>query len=712
MKTKNLNTVLLIIFLLTIFSLRFIHISADPPSTLSTSMGYIGDPGGYAFNARNKIILGQWEIDQWNLRHISPLPHYMTFLFFSIFGPGIASMNLVPIFFSCLFLALTFILLRKILGKKYALLGTFLLGINYQFLMFSRIGVRVMPMLFFLLLSLHFLGKKKSQYLFIFLAGISCFISFSVKGTALQFIPSIAIGLALYVFIQHNFSLRKTIPPLILFFLGITLTVFIWLIFYYFPHKEMFFAYGGENISWLTPHGFLDALSNFWKRPLFFFQEMPIVTILSTLYILLMSFKVFVSSHKISVLEWIFLSWIISNSLYFSVINYHAARHFIPLVPPLIFLSMYLLRDLANLEYIEKPPHLSILSYFILPILLIFPVSSFFRLLSPPSNFQEVKIKSLFTLGISLFITLLFYFLFKFWPHNFRLKISKMTKIGIISFLIALSVFFNGKKNLGWISTPRFDIRDISMDLGKAFDKMIIAGLLGPVISLENRYEVHPYRSGYINPYKDFIQKFSISHLFVTRHAGEIEKKNYEADFPEIMKNARLLARYPIGFTYAELYDISLSSSESYPDGSDIYEGELFFGKNGIPRFDPKASGKLAFLAEQNKNSFSFDLPLQEYLKGNYTAVFRLKASQSFHEEGLLFRLSVMDSSRKKILVSKNLSTHDLDDSGKYQDFTLSFHLKNSTHLYLRIHTTGKRGIWVDKVTIKMGESDMLLPRH
>lgn len=706
MKTKNLNTVLLIIFLLAVFSLRFIHISADPPSTLSTSMGYIGDPGGYAFNARNKIILGQGEIDQWNLRHISPLPHYITFLFFSIFGPGIASMNLVPIFFSCLILALTFILLRKILGQKYALMGTFLLGINYQFLMFSRIGVRVMPMLFFLLLAIHFLGRKKLHYLFIFLAGISCFISFSVKGTALQFIPSIAIGLALYSFIQHNLSLRKTIPPLILFFMGITFTVFIWLVFYYFPHKEMFLAYGGDNISWLTPNGFLDALNNFWKRPLFFFQEMPIVTILSTLYILLMSFKAFVSSQKISVLEWICFFWIISNSLYFSVIYYHAARHFIALVPPLIFLSLYLLRDLANLEYLKKPAHLSILSYYILPILLLFPVSSFFRLYFPPSNFQEIKTKSFLTLGISLFITLLFYLLFTFWPHNFRLKISKMTKITVISFLIALSAFFNVKKNLGWISTPRFDIRDISMDLEKAFDKMVIAGLLGPVISLENSHEVHPYRSGYINPYKDFIQKFSISHLFVTRHAGEIEKKNYEADFPEIMENARLLARYPIGFTYAELYDISMSSAESYPDGSDIYEGELFFGKNGIPRFDPKASGKLAFLAEQNKNAFSFDLPLQEYLEGNYTAVFRLKSPQSSPEDNVLFRITVLDYSRKKIIASKNLSSSDFADSEKYQDFALSFFLKNSTPLYLRIHSTGKREFWVDKVTIKMKESN------
>ncbi|MCJ7581350.1 MAG: glycosyltransferase family 39 protein [Candidatus Aminicenantes bacterium] len=709
MKTKNLYTVLLIIFFLTVFSLRFIHLSADPPSRLSTSMGYIGDPGGYAFNARNKIIFGQWEMDMWNLMHISPLPHYMTFLFFSIFGPGIASMNLVPILFSCLILALTFILLRKVLGEKYSLLGTFLLGINYQFLMFSRIAVRVMPMLFFLLLTILFLEGKKSHHLFIFLAGISCFISFSVKGTALQFIPSIVIGLALYAFVQHDLSLRHTIPPLILFFLGITLTVFLWLIFFFFPHKEMFLAYGGENISWLTPHGFLDALSNFWSRPLFFFQEMPIVTILSTLYILLMSFKAFISSRKISVLEWICFFWIISNSLYFSVISYHAARHFIALVPPLVFLSLYLLRDLSNLEYIEKPTRLSILSYFILPVLLIFPVSSLFRLLSPPSNIQEVKTKSILTLGISLFITLFFYFLFKFWPQDFRFKISKMTKIVPISILIALSVFSNGEKILEWFSAPRFDIRDISTDLGKAFDKMVIAGLLGPVISLENRHEVHPYRSGYINPYKDFIQRFRISHLFVTRHAGEIEKKDYEADFPAIMEKAKLLARYPIGFTYAELYDI-YPTSESNPDGSDIYEGELFFGKNGIPRFDPEASGKLAFLAEQNKKAYSFDLPLQGNLEGNYTAVFRLKASSPSPEEGPLFRLSVIDSSRKKILASKDLSSRDFDSPGKYQDFTLSYHLKNSTPLYLRITTTGKRKIWVDKVAIKMQVSSMQLP--
>ena len=141
---KNLHIFFLISVFIAIVSVRFIHLAADPPSDLSTSMGYIGDPGGYAFNARNKIVLGRWEIDMWNLRFISPLPHYITYSLFAILGPGVATMNLVPVLFSCLILMVTFVLLRKNLNFSLSLMGTILLGINYQFLMFSRIAVRVM----------------------------------------------------------------------------------------------------------------------------------------------------------------------------------------------------------------------------------------------------------------------------------------------------------------------------------------------------------------------------------------------------------------------------------------------------------------------------------------------------------------------------------------------------------------------------------------
>ena len=54
--------ILISLFLTTIYPL----IPADPPPTLSRySMGEYGDPGPFAFNARNKVLFAKWIIDAW-----------------------------------------------------------------------------------------------------------------------------------------------------------------------------------------------------------------------------------------------------------------------------------------------------------------------------------------------------------------------------------------------------------------------------------------------------------------------------------------------------------------------------------------------------------------------------------------------------------------------------------------------------------------------
>ncbi len=113
MKRLRLSLLFLVLLFSALFIMRFVHLAADPPPDLSSSMGYMSDPGGYNINARNKIVFGSWEMDMWNTMHISPLPHSLRYLIFLILGTGIAQMNLVPVIFGCFTLVIVYLVFRK-----------------------------------------------------------------------------------------------------------------------------------------------------------------------------------------------------------------------------------------------------------------------------------------------------------------------------------------------------------------------------------------------------------------------------------------------------------------------------------------------------------------------------------------------------------------------------------------------------------------------
>ena len=74
---------LLAAFLLTLLlCIRLFLLTADPPYDLSTSGGPYGDPGGYSFNARNMVLYGTWEVDDYNMMFMSIPPHLLTFISF------------------------------------------------------------------------------------------------------------------------------------------------------------------------------------------------------------------------------------------------------------------------------------------------------------------------------------------------------------------------------------------------------------------------------------------------------------------------------------------------------------------------------------------------------------------------------------------------------------------------------------------------------
>ncbi|MFQ6037003.1 MAG: ArnT family glycosyltransferase, partial [Candidatus Aminicenantales bacterium] len=681
-----------------LFTLRFIHLGADPPRNLDPmSVGHLSDPGGYVFNAKNKILFGSWTIDKWNLMYVTPLTHYVTYLVFLLCGVGVAQMNLVPAVFSCLILLFVFLILKRELDPWFALIGTLLLGANYQFTMFSRIAVRVMPMLFFAVLTIYLLSVARGKKHIYFIAGICCFLSFTVKGTFLLILPSILLGTFLFLFFRNPTGLRNVWRPLGLFLLGMFAVFIVWLLIFYLPHREMFQDVARDNFKWLTPHGLTQAFRNFWIRPLLYFSNMPIQTLLMGFFLLFVAYRVLRSPKKVPLLFWILGLWLCSNLIYGSVVYYKPWRHAVPLVLPISILAAAAAYRLSRWRSLEKPEKVPLAFYGFLFFWMAFQLSALIIWRTRPRTLKVMKDHSLIVLVASLAFCFAVAAVIKIWPD--RLKVSVPSRIGI-SVAVGLSLLsttVNLKPYLSWVLDPHYDIKTISQDLGSAFNTMRIGGLIAPLITLENTHKGHAYHTGYINKGLDFLEKYRITHLFVLNYFDE--KRVYERDFPDAMKNARIIARYPLWKGYFEFLDLY---PQPVPQTSRIrvYEGETFFGKGGIPRFDPSASGRFAFLTYR-KGDALLELPLTAFPAGQYAVSFLVKTEDRTWADQARIKMDIVDSRRKRVLSSRLLRPDDIQHPGEYESISLPLRLKRPRDILLRFFKKGKVSIWLDACIIQ-----------
>jgi 4-amino-4-deoxy-L-arabinose transferase-like glycosyltransferase len=696
-KTKSL--LLLLLLFAAVFSLRFIHLGADPPdSWTQTSLGYMSDPGGYAHNSRNKALFGDWEIDNWNRMYASIIPHIMNYLIFALFGQGIAQMNAVPALFSCLLLVVFFLILQRTYDRTFAVIGTALLGVNYIFAVFSQVAVRAVPMMFFVVLALYFLTRRRCpEKLDLALAGAMCFLAFMSKGTLLHVLPAVFLGAVVFVFFQYSGRIRPALSSCLLFLLGFFAVMGIWLLLFYLPHIADFQDFAASNLFWLT-HGYEDLLQMFWMRPLFFFMDAPLLSGLSSLALLGLAYKAATSPKDLSLLSWVSGFWIVSNTVYFSMIQYRAARHLLPIILPIILLSVGLLHDIRRSGKLGRPQRQPILFLVFLFFWLSYVTSGLFILVSRPVGEAAWSHRSVHVLALAALGTGIAYLVMRFWPRGADLKLSPAARHAVIAFLVMFSVALNLRSWSRWAFSPPHDRQIISRDLGKAFHHIRLAGLVSMVMCLENTHAAHAYKTDYINKGLDFLDRYRITHALLSTHAEEIN--DYTNDFPERMRNARVLARYPIWHTHLVLYDLYPKAVPGRA-GLDIFEGEAFFGENGLPRFDPDASGRLAFAAERQSEGSLLRLPLDEYPEGEYEFVFRLRVMGTENPEDRLARLDITSEGRRRAFTQADLSGRDFVAADGYRDFSLRLSLRSPRQLTLRLFATGKSELWFDSVSMR-----------
>ncbi len=578
--------------LLLVFALGQLRIlDADPPYNLSKiSMGEFGDPGSYALNARNKVVLGHWEADKWNLMYTNPIPHLISFAVFKILGVSFLSMNLVPLIFALLSIWISFLLFQELLPSwKTAFLFTLLLSFHYLFLCYSKIADRIMPMGFFIILSVYLLEKARGKKMaLIFLSGISLFAAFLSKGKMAYLFPIFPLALFFY----RRVNLWERLREVVVFLLGIFAAFLPWYLFLYLPHREIYVLFG-SRATWriMKIHSLANGISNFVHQPLvFFYPYMLLLSVLALTGLLIASRGFLREDLPFSVA--LSLLWLPALYLFLSSFSLRPIRYFFEIIYPMFILSAYLLqRNSSKISGII--PFFAKYFLFLEVFVLIIRLSGKYRILLNPIYF---------------FPFLILPFLPALIP--FKLKFPK----ALVYALLLGNLLWGLKIYLPYYSHPKYRLKQISLDLGKAFPPSDFAGLTAPVLSMENRHIPHvSWPTHRINYERDFPWKKHIRFVVLLTYNGELNY--YWNRFPDFMKTLRTVARFYLWRT-----DLLLMAPGNYTGHQ---EGENLRRKGGYAIYEKGASGTWTlYLPEDLEGHF-----LSLTSKGNFLLL-RLRGNE------------------------------------------------------------------------------------
>lgn len=699
------KTSLFLILLIIFISLRIINLSADPPNNLSpNSCGEYGDPGNYAFNARNKIIFGQWKIDDFNIMYISPVPHLFTYLSFLLFGTGIWQMNLVPLFFSILIFITLFLLLYRYLPEA-QILFLFLLTINYPFIIYSRIATRIMPMTFFVILSIFFFLKAWEKPKYFFLLSLFLCFSFLSKGKILYFHIFVVPLSFILILIQRNelLKIKLNLERLFYFFSGVILIFIPWYLYIYSPHQNLFKDFTSTNISAMIPSNLTKVMVNWFLRPSFsFYTSNKLLSLILFLYFFYLLILLFNKRNKeeVSHLEIICSVWLIVGLFINSIISYRPIRHYIELtIPMLILFSIFLVKLISNFRFKILLKNKKV--FYSLTFLLIWiGVTSYSRKLFSISEITNYPYKVIpITIFISFAFLILIYLIFNYFLSNKEITIYNKFAILTVTIFISIYSFQNIKEYTYWLRNATFNLKTISRDLGKAFPHSVFGGLLAPSISMENRNEAHTSWPNFVNYDKDFLKEKKVKHLFLGTFNHE--PNYYENHFPDEMKKAKITAKYKIWRSWFLLYEIE--DTPSIQQDARFHEAEKMERDIGIPLFDSQASGRFSVFVDSKKRGIigreRMSFPSKKRIQGHLF----IKIKEIGRKSPLL-ALNISKDGNVIYKKAIKMKINRKDYFNEYKPISFKVFLSEAGNYELKIHSFGNYAFYFDKIEFDLGK--------
>lgn len=699
---KRKFDILAIVFIILITALKFVHLDADPPPFMSVAE--YGDPAQYAYNARNKVLFGEWEIDEkWNLMWLTIIPHSFSYLSFKLFGVSYKSMNLVPLVFSFFILILCYLILKETFSSKIAFFGTLFIGTNFLFFLYSRIADRVPEMLFFSLLSifLWLKGLKGSKFS-MFLSGFSLWLSYNSKPKIIYFIPIFFIAHLLEL-IRRKESLKEAFQKTLILLSGLLLAIAMWLLFIYIPHHEIYQRFGSYNQRILFA-GFPDI-----KKILFYWFSRALFSIHSTLSLfgVFLTFILFYlvrnyfhRKEDISPLEVISLCWVGIGYSSHSILFWRALRYYLDFFFPMSFIFFgFIWRMLKKKDNVSNR-NVSIFELLIYFYISLFIFSHILRRLYTPRIYQNLPKYLIIDIILSFLFVLLIFIFIKY--ALFLRKIPGNVFAGIAILIAFSTIFVNSREIINYLKHPKFQFKIVSEDFGKAFDGSSMAGVWAVSMSMNNKIKAYHCWPRLTNTDQNFLKEKNVKYTFLW---DDIETPFYMSNFPE-MKRAVLRARYHFHHSITEepynhrrkfwnLFEI-----DGKPvGGENFFEAELWTGPFGFPRFDRSASNEFVLSSQKNFASYPIlSSPPFELKKGLNKIDLKIKIEKK-PVERVPVCLIVLERGEGKIKKRKMVYSDELEDAF-FKELQWNIEVQKDSIWKMQIYNYSHIDFFIDYVKI------------
>ncbi len=585
---KKIEILAAIVLLLFSMGLRVNAPRADLPSHITFSGSILTDEGNQCHNSRSKTLFNEWYPDDWRVTNYNPVLPYFKLAMFKVFGVGmlqLRSVNYIFAFFSLLFF---FFLLKSYFKEnpKFALLGLLLLGINFLYVMYNKIGTYETSITFWVIMTLYFIEKyrTKQKPLFLFLSGATAAMGFIFKSIMAYLLPlPFAAVILMHLFPLNSapgteltgqgFSFKKMGRDLVFVLGGLLVCWVPWYLLHYLPNRDWIINGPGKFMGvMILPDNITQAWQNFlsfpWREQ---FYKIPVVWIGSLIYIPVFIRRLF--QRRATVLEIATILFFFAHTFMFLFMSYRPSRYFVPVIPAIVLMTVLLFeRWYATSQSIGTVPPSPVYGVwgkrmiYIIYILDIIWLTGFAYFCAVPVFRRLVGLNPwrptptlLYWLVAVVLVSAAYYckpFLSRVYGRSTnpaKWQARKLTT-PLIFLLILLSLAVNLGFYWDWYTKRTYTIYNMGVEWQKKLDHAYIAGMTAAASVLETRHKTLWLYPNFVNWEKDTLEKYPVTHaLLGTDMSGEII--NFFNQWPERMnQRAALVKIYPIKDYFLHFY--------------------------------------------------------------------------------------------------------------------------------------------------------------
>jgi len=563
-KRELIFTAAAVLIIIAAFSLRIYSPRSDLPPDISISGSIYTDEGNQCHNSRSKALYGEWFPDNWKITNYNPVVPYLKLMIFKGFGVGLVQVRSVTFLFALLSLIFFYLTVRSYFDRWLSLAGIALLGFNFLFIMYNRIGTFETPMIFWMILAVFFIEKYRvtGKMIYPVLSGISAFMAFVFKMTGAHMIPVPVTALILALIFVPEEKLgerKKTAAAAGWMIAAVAVSFAFWMLVFYLPNREWIKSAPGSYIgNQMFPKSMEQALGNIlaynWKEQ---FYKMWVVWAGAILYLPVFFRRLL--DKRSDITESGAVLFLLSHTSALMIMNHRPTRYLIAAIPPMVLLTLLLFRYFLapKRESVSRgmPKKFSILIADVLWLGLslyycFLPLME--RIGIRPLPVELSPRLFLVSLGAVLFFRFSVYLIRRL--RNGDLCFPRFAAFAV-SMLMMVSLFINMKYYHYWNRDRTQYVYDIAEDLDRKIEEGHIAGLTAPVAVLESNHRSLFLYPDFVHWGKDTLDRYAVTHALLANFNFEIS--NFFGQWPEKMKNALLLNAYNVKDQFLHLYSMS-----------------------------------------------------------------------------------------------------------------------------------------------------------